>query len=321
MNERDRNLIVGMTTAAALVGLMFLLLLFGYVPALMKGGYVVNIELDDALGLNPGSRVELSGIDIGQVETVEFKQPLGTGVTVGVRITEYETLVPVSAQAVIEKPLLGGSPTIRFVTTNQNGPPSAFLDKDGSAVVPGRFGALAGIFGELTRVADSFDQLSTQWQAVGEKLNGLLDPQDLAAVEAGQAPGNFTTVMARLDQRLTEFREVLAGIDSLVNDPQLRDDVNATASNARRASEDLASSLGNLEKRYVALADDVAGMVTQVNTLVEAVNAGEGSVGKVLQDPGLYNSLEDAAQRIGTAADELKLLIEKWKAEGVPLSL
>ncbi|MEM9753420.1 MAG: MlaD family protein [Planctomycetota bacterium] len=321
MNERNRNIVVGLTTAIALIGLMFLLLIFGYVPRLVQGGYFVNIELEDALGLNPGSRVELSGIDIGKVETIDFKQPIGTGVTVAVRITDKETQIPVSAQAVIEKPLLGGSPTIRFVTKNQNGRPSDFLKKDGSAVVPGSLGALAGVFGELERVADSFEQLSTQWNAVGEKLNGMLEPQDLAAVEAGDQPGNVTTVIARVDQRLAEFRAVLAGIDKLVNDPQLRDDVTTTASNARKASEDLAGALGNLEKRYVALADDVAGMVEQVNTLLETANAGEGSFGKVMQDPALYNSLEDAAKRIGTAADELKLLIEKWKAEGVPVNL
>jgi len=321
MNERNRNLIVGATTAAAVVGLMFLLLVFGYVPRLLQGGYFVTVELDDASSLNPGSRVELSGIDIGKVETIDFKQPMGTGVTVNVRISDDATRIPVSAQAVIEKPLLGGSPTIRFVTTTQNGPPKAFLDTDGSAVVPGSLGALAGVFGELTRVADSFDQLSAQWQAVGEKLDGLLEPQDLAAVEAGQTPGNVTTVIARVDQRLAEFREVIAGFDSLVNDPKLRENITVTARNARQASDELAGSVDTLEKRYVALADDVSGMVTQVNTLLKNANAPDGSLGKILQDPMLYDSLEDAAQRIGTAADELKLLIEKWKAEGVPVKL
>lgn len=321
MNERNRNIIVGLTSATALIGLMFLLLIFGYVPSLVKGGYIVYIELDDALGLNPGSRVELSGIDIGQVEVIDFKQPMGTGVTVAVRITQDDTRIPVNARAIIEKPLLGGSPTIRFVTKTTDGEPIDFLAKDGSAVVPGSLGALAGVFGELTRVADNFEQLSAQWQAVGEKLNGLLDPQDLAAVEAGETPGNVTTVIARVDQRLAEFREVLAGIDALVNDPKLREDVTTTASNARQASESLASTMGNLEKRYVALADDVSGMVEQMSALLETANQPEGSLGKVLQDPALYNSLEDAAKRIGTAADELKLLIEKWKAEGVPLKL
>lgn len=321
MNERNRNLIVGATTAAAIVGLMFLLLIFGYVPRLMQGGYFVTVELDDASSLNPGSRVELSGIDIGQVETIDFKQPMGTGVTVDIRILDDKTQIPVNARAVIEKPLLGGSPTIRFITKQLDGETIEFLETDGSAVVPGSLGALAGVFGELTRVADSFDQLSVEWQAVGEKLNGLLDPQDLAAVEAGDVPGNMTSVITRVDRRLAEFRDVIAGFDSLINDPELREDITVTAKNARQASEDLAGSLGNLEKRYVALADDVAGMVTQVNVLIKTANAPEGTLGKVLQDPALYNSLDDAAQRIGTAADELKLLIEKWKAEGVPVKL
>lgn len=323
MNERTRNLIVGLTTALAVVGLCFLLLLFGYVPTLMQDGYFITIELDDASSLNQGSRVELSGIDIGKVESIAFKQPFGSGVSVDVLILDENVRIPVSASAVIDKPLLGGSPTIRFLTNTkkQAGPPKDFLATDGSAVVPGSLGALAGVFGELERVADNFEALSVQWQAVGEKVNGLLNPQDLAAVEAGDEPGNITTVVARIDQRLSEFRGVLAGMDSFINDPQLREDVKTTAGNVRQASEGVASTMAGLESRYVALADDISGMVAQMNLLLAQANAQQGTLGKVLQDPALYNNLDDAAQRIGIAADELKLLIEKWKAEGVPVKL
>lgn len=322
MNERNRNIIVGLTTLLALVGLAFLLLLFGYVPALLqKDGYFVTIELDDASSLNEGSRVELSGIDIGKVEHIAFKQPFGSGVSVDVRITDPDVKIPISAEAQIEKPLLGGSPTIRFVTKKSNGPPTDFLATDGSAVVPGRLGALAGVFGELERVADNFEALSMQWQAVGEKVNGMLDPQDLAAVEAGDEPGNVTTVIARVDSRLVELRQVLDGLNTLANDPQLREDVTRSAHNIREASDGITTTMANLETRYVALADNVSGMVAQMNKLLEEANRTDGTLGKVLRDPALYNNLDDAAQRIGTAADELKLLIEKWKAEGVPVKL
>lgn len=322
MNERNRNITVGLTTLLAVVGLAFLLLLFGYVPALLQQeGYFVTIELDDASSLNKGSRVELSGIDIGKVESIAFKQPFGSGVSVEVRILDKDVKIPISAMAQIDKPLLGGSPTIRFVTRKANGPAKEFLATDGSAVVPGTLGALAGVFGELERVADSFDALSTQWQGVGEKVNGLLTPQDLAAVDAGEEPGNLTTVVGRIDRRLFEFREVLGGLDTLINDPQLHDDVKTSATNVRVASERIASTMAGLETRYVALADDVSGVVMQMNKMLEEANRADGSLGKVLHDPALYNNLDDAAQRIGAAADELKLLIEKWKAEGVPVKL
>lgn len=320
MTERSRNVVVGFVTLSGIVGLMFLLLVFGYVPRLLQSGYFITIEFPDASSLNVGSRVELAGIDIGQVETIDFKQPFGSGVTVDVRVRDG-VKIPTKAEPQVEKPLLGGSPTIKFVVKDLNGPPDAFLSIEGDAVVQGKLGALAGIFGQLERVADSFDELSAQWQGVGRKVNSLLETQDLAAVESGEVVGNLTTVFARVDRRLTEVKTVLAGFDELVNDPQLREDVSATASNARKASEDLKTALGSIEERYVALAGDVSLVINQMNTLLENANKPDGTLGKLVEDPALYNNLDDAAQRIGAAADELKLLIEKWKAEGVPVKL
>ncbi len=320
MNERSRNFIVGLTTLSGVLGLMALLLLFGYVPRFMQSGYFITVEYSDAAGLNPGSRVALSGIDIGSVESVSFKQPAGSGVSVRARIREG-VRIPLDSSAVVEKPLLGGSPTIRFIDDNPHLSPAGFLKTDGSSVVRGSQGALAGAFGELARLTNSFDALSSEWQGVGRKVNAMLAAQDLHAVERGEVAGNLTTVVARIDRRLAEFKEVLAGVDSLINDPVLREDVAATTANLRKASGEVSGTMKSLQTRYVALADDVAGTLAQMQAMLKAANEGQGTVGKLVTDPALYNSLEDAAQRIGSAADELKLLIEKWKAEGVPVSM
>ncbi|MEM8738773.1 MAG: MlaD family protein [Planctomycetota bacterium] len=321
MNDRLRNTVVGFTTLLGLVALVGLLLAFGYVPRMLQGGYYVTLNLPDASSLNQGSRVQLSGIDIGEVDRIEFSQPLGTGVTVKLRIRE-EVKIPVSTVVRVDKPLIGGSPTIRFVVDNPEGlPPSAFLATDNNAVVTGSPGVLANIFDQVDRLANSFDALSGEWQAVGQKVNGLLEPQDLEAVEDGQVPGNLTTAVARIDRRIAEFKAVLEGVDSFVNNPQLREDLTTTAANVRQTSETLGTSLGNLETRYVTLADEVAAAVGQMNTLLAAANDPEGTVGKLIQDPSLFQNLDDTAQRIGQVADELKLLIEKWKAEGVPVNL
>jgi phospholipid/cholesterol/gamma-HCH transport system substrate-binding protein len=319
MTEPRQNLIVGFTTLGALIGLAVLLLLFGYVPQMLKSGYYVTLELPDASSLNPGSRVELAGIDIGEVESIQFQQPATRGVAVLMRIRD-EVEIPQSATPQVDKPLLGGSPTIKF-NIKIDGQPVDHLPKDDSAVVSGKLGALAGAFGELERVTESFENLSTQWQAVGQKLDTMLEPRDLAAVEAGDQPGNLTTVVARFDRRLTEFREVLAGIDGVVNDPQLRKDLAATTANAARATGELSQTMATLEQKYAGLADEVAQAIGQMNKLFESAGDERGTVGKLLADPSLYNGLEDATRRIGAAADELQLLIQKWKDEGVPVKL
>ncbi len=325
--ERRRNLIVGATTLAAVLGLVFLLLVFGYVPRLLQSGYAVTLELPEAASLNPGSRVELVGIDIGKVEHIKFRQPLGRGVVIELQIRDG-VQIPVDAKPKVDIPLLGGSPTIKFNVSDLDTPPESYLSTDGNAVVRGDPKAANGAFGELSQMAANFETLGAEWEAVGARLNEMLQPQDLAAVEAGEVPGNVTTTIVRMDKRLTELRELLATAGTFINDPQLRDDVTATAANARAAtahakdvSATLATSMGNLETRYVRLADEVAVVVGEMNTLLRTAQRGDGTFGKVLNDPALYDNFDDAAQRIGAAADELQLLIEKWKAEGVPVKL
>ncbi len=55
-------------------------------------------------------------------------------------------------------------------------------------------------------------------------------------------------------------------------------------------------------------------------TIDEARN-GNGTIGKLVKDPQLYNNLADAVQRVDQSMTELMLLLEKWKAEGIPLNL
>ena len=99
MTERGRNLAVGATTLGALVGLVLLLLLFGYVPEFFKGGYFVTVHMPDAGDLNVGSSVQLSGIDVGEVDSIDLRQPAGSGVDVIARIEEHIRLPQnVSAQ-------------------------------------------------------------------------------------------------------------------------------------------------------------------------------------------------------------------------------
>ena len=48
---------------------------------------------------------------------------------------------------------------------------------------------------------------------------------------------------------------------------------------------------------------------------------GNGTVGMLLNNPDLYNSLTEAAVRLQRVLEEVQLLIEKLKAEGVQIKL
>ncbi len=318
MTERKRNLVVGITTLAGILGLVALVLIFGYMPRFMKSGYLVQIDLPRAAGLHSTSTISLSGIPIGEVERVELREP--AGVRVFARIRD-DVRVPATAVPRVTQPLIGGSSSIEFLF-NDTGEDVAYLPRDGATVegeIPSLTMSVDRVVGNLERVSQNFEALSAEWTRVGTNINALVELRSPDAVDNGEAAGNLATVLQRTDRRLAELEAVLAGIDRYTGDESLHADIAATAASARSVSEKASASLDTIQERYVALADRLALAIDSIRGVATAAQEGDGTLGRLLQDPRLYNNLNDAAERLQATLDETRLLIQKWKAEGLPV--
>lgn len=359
MTDRMRHVIVGLTAIFGIVGLAGLLMLFGYVPDWLEGGYVVKVQMPDASGLTPGSRLKLNGLDVGRVVTIQLRQPISKGVVITTKIKE-EFSLPKEVKASVSPTFLGGSPALDFdvshLVTKEE---LEMLPRDGSAVIDGQTASLTGQLAtqlksaldrpmaEMTRLVDSIETLTTEWSAVGKNLKAITDPVTPGDVDAsnGQKVGNVTTLIARADQRLAEMKEVLEGINSLVNDPATRADIKASIANIKDASGNIKevsadtkaliakandsvgkvdtlmdSAKGNLDqltKRYVAVADDMSGTIMAMRKTIDQVREGDGTVGKLINDPSLYNNLNESVKKLDSALVDMKLLIQKWEKEGI----
>jgi len=200
---------------------------------------------------------------------------------------------------------------------------------------------------QMTRLVDSFETLAADWSSVGRNLKLMTDaitPTDVDGSN-GTKVGNVTTVLARADQRLAEMKEVLEGITSLVNDPALRADIKQSLANIKDASVNIKdasaeskeliakagtsvekvdalmdSAKGNIEqltRRYVAVADDMSGTILAMRKTIDQVREGDGTVGKLINDPSLYNNLNESVKKLDSALVDMKLLIQKWEKEGI----
>ncbi len=329
MKERTLNTVVGITTVAGILGLALLLTRVGGLSKLFESGYRVTIELPTAAGLHKDGRIYYNGIDIGRIESVQFQSPPKTGVTAVALVTEDVVELPDDVTVMVTSPILGGSASAQFIRDDV--PAEGYLPTDGSAVVQGGPAvdfsqvaqelreALGGPMDELSRISDNFEALSREWTLVGENVNQLVEQRNVDAVDDGDAVGNMATVLARADARLAELREAIDGLNKYVNDAQLHDDVRTTAANARQLSQRFNDSIEALRARYIAVADDLSAAVQSMQKLTEQARAGGGSFSKMISDPELYENLNDASERLKTAIDEARLLVEKWKAEGLPV--
>lgn len=357
MSDRMRYILVGATAIAGLVALAVLLSLFGYVPSLLESGYTVHVQMPDAGGLSEGSRVRYNGLDVGRVASIELAEPSYKGVEVELLIREEfrvprDVDASVRSGLIGGSPYL--SLDTSHLDPTQ---PHEMLATDGSAVINAEASDLLvdvdarfrEAVHEFERLVDAFEGLSAEWTLVGANINDLTAPRRPSDVDAGASPANLSTVLARTDERLREMETALAGINAWVNDEKLREDFQLTASNLREMSGDLKSAAADakaftgevkgrfnqsadkvdalldtakqdvdqLTKRYIAVADDLSRTLMAMQQTVDKARTGDGTVGKLLNDPSLYNNLDDSAKRLGAALIELKLLIRKLEKEGL----
>ncbi|MEO0588478.1 MAG: MlaD family protein, partial [Planctomycetota bacterium] len=304
--------------------------------------YPITIRLPDAGGLTNGSTVTYRGIGVGQIRSISLDgSPAGVTITAAIRGSidlpdDVEAQVHTSA-------FLGGS---KLILAHNDDPSPTALPRDGSATLDGRvlspLDSLGGEFAEslsgpMQRIGgliERYDALAVEWREVAVNLRALTDNRSPDDVDAGTAEANFATLIARADARMAELKQAIEGVNRYVNDEAIRDDIKATVANARAMTDtgretmqevdatvaSIRESVDALEKRYIAAADDLSQALNTATDVLKQARDGDGTAGKLLNDPAIYNNLNDAAERLGLVLRRLELLFEKWEDEGVEIS-
>ena len=340
MHHRTRDIFVGLTAIAGVICVAGLMFLFGYIPKFLEPGYIVHVNFPQAGGLNSSSRVILDGVDIGRLIQLDLQTPPKRGVVMTAQIrSDYN--IPENVRVTVASKLLGGSPALAFYTDHL---PVAELDdyltKDGSAELDGE---IQGMLTEVTKklqtyldpaiknlnqVADDFSKLSKQWTTVGDNIANMTAPRTLADVDSGKAQANINTLLARADQRMAELKTTIDHINNLVGDEKLKtslsnmiEQTTKTATAWEETAKSTQVTADSLSKKLYAMADDMSATIRSTQMLIDKAATGKGTVGQLLNDPKLYTNLNETVIRLNAALDEIRLLVEKIKAEGVNVNL
>ncbi|MEM6553650.1 MAG: MlaD family protein [Planctomycetota bacterium] len=321
MTQRTASIAVGATTLVAAVGLLILLVLFGFAPQWLKSGYAVTVHMPSGGGLSDGSRVTLSGIGIGEVEHVQLA-PGGTGVTIIARIRD-SVRIPEGSRGEVSQSLFGVASDLIILPPEDPANQPA-LPTDGTAQIDGDVftaaeqfsssfsAAFASSTSAFDQLAEDFDLLTKEWTTVGRGLANLIETAD----GNPDAP-SLAQVLAEAKATLSTVRSTVSHAETLIRDQELRGNIKDSIANAKQVTQ----QANALVKRYTALADDLSLSIKEANELLAAANRKEGTLGKLVQDPSLYENLDDATVRLQQLIDEARLLIEKWKKEGLPIQL
>ena len=347
VSEKTRNTIVGLTVIVALVCLMYGVLLLGKGSSFSVGGtYNVTVVAQDAGGLGAGTKVFLNGVVVGQVQSVTLMTDAAKQLQAKIVLQiDGGFDIPAGAWASVTRSQLG-STSISLFSAAATGP---MLPRNGKAVLV----ASQGDTGLIPKdVRDNLSSLSTQLGTVAQDLHVLLAYTTPEEVEASSTqpttgPGaatqkrpvdNVSTLVIRLNR-------TIKSMETLLTDAQLQGDVRLLIQNLREASVKLNGTMTSIDStikdadrafssfgeiatkasktidatqvQVLRVSEKLVDVLGQFEKTIKQVSEGNGTVGKLMNDPRLFEGLLDLSKTMKTTVNDLDFLLKKWKDEGV----
>ncbi len=194
-------------------------------------------------------------------------------------------------------------------------------------VAPSPVEVITNLEGNLASAVDTLNNAGNEVGKVAASINRLLDGNE----------ENLNKIIANTEATLTSFQKVLDNIDDVIGNPEVREnlrrsveelpqllsDTRGAMNTVRTTVESVDRNLRNLEgftaplgERGAEIVDGVDRtmkrldeLITELSDFGKKLNSGEGSLGKIMRDPELYQNLNRAAQNIAQLTCELRPVV------------
>jgi phospholipid/cholesterol/gamma-HCH transport system substrate-binding protein len=326
MDERIAQFRVGVMGLATVLVIGILLLLFGNVRNMIGGSYRIYIKFRSAPGVSVDTPIRKSGIRIGRVTKVEFAPDNDVLITAaidgGIELFTDE-VVQISAGFI-------GNADLQFVPGARQ--PEQRVKVQAGDLLLGSTSvdplqAIANLEQNLNQAASSLAGAGNEIGKLAKSINNMLDKND----------NKINQIITDTGTAMQQFEKTLKDIDDVVGDPTIKADLKKSLADLPRLLQDTRdamtgiqrvgaqaeSNLNNLQTFTKALDEQGEGIVNnlagsvekldtllaQVNIFTRRVNSPEGSLGRMLNDPALYNNLSQAAENINKLTRELQPVV------------
>ncbi|WP_440999989.1 MlaD family protein [Fodinibius sp. SL11] len=254
---------------------------------LFRQSQIIHSTFDRTDGLSPGNYIYINGVRVGSVKKMELTKEDSVAVTfsfeLGLNIPKNSVAYLQSSGLLDEKAIVverGDSPEMLEYGDTMRG-----------EYRPGMMESLKDEGQELSEdVSESFEKLNSFLA----QLNDVLDEDAKGKIDSVVQNLNNTSqnIATILDNKRTEIESsirhaerFLSNIDTISTDNKAKIDSVLTG---------LDKSLNELE----TLSKDLNKTNSELHDILAKINAGEGSLGKMVNDPALYNNLESMTREM-----------------------
>ncbi len=349
MTSPRRNILVAITVLGALAALGWMIIQFGgTLGSLMGGGgYAISMNTPRVDGLAEGNRVLYRGYSVGRVASIRLDDSQ-SGFEVGMLIRP-ETAVPGNVRGVVRTTnLISGAAIVELELVDDVASDSllegtseiegAYGD---SELIPPEFAEMAeemrGLIAEL-REAKVVDVINEQARKIGEladSLNEVVADDELRS-DLKEAVANTRDLAVTARETVEEYRKFGQTLNELQADAAIvvadaKEISGDTKALVKEASGAVASARGTIEKssedvealteQFFARMAQMERTMTSIESVMAKVDNGDGTLGKLVNDPRAYEALAADLQELQLLLKTANRLAEQIEKEGFKFSV
>jgi phospholipid/cholesterol/gamma-HCH transport system substrate-binding protein len=272
------------------------LFIYGY--SFLKGSNLFDssrtfyVTYQNVEGLETSAPVTINGLTVGKVQTIDFVDA-GGELLVTFTVEKDFQFSKSSIVRIYSSSLIGGK-QIAIIPD----PESKIIAKSGDTL-PGEIekGMLEAMSGGLKPLEQKVLKTMANLDSLVLNLNNILDDPTRE---------NLRQSVSNLNQTLASFKSSSYKLNSILDTN--KDKISSTMSNLEVTSENFSKfsdSLARLETGKMV--KDLENISTRFNAILDGLEKGEGSMGKLLKDDKLYNNLEGASRQLEQLLQDMKL--------------
>ncbi len=256
----------------------------------------------DVTDLNPGSQVLIKGYKVGKV--IEMTLEPTDSTLVGMQI-DRKNEIPAGSTVYLKSPGLLGDKYLEIV---RNPASSAILD-NGDFIEGVYTRDLFDTIGE--KGTDLANEISSSISGIEQLVDGLNETLNSENKE------NIAVILKEFSQLSQDLTSILEGKKEEID--AITGDVRKVMSSMKELSHDkkdeldkMISQLEASSKNLEELTDKLNEGSSSLNNILYKIEAGEGSLGKLVNDANLYNNLDTLTVKLSDFIDDVQANPKKY---------
>jgi len=283
------------TAILVITSLLLIIYLFNYLKGqnLLDSSRTFYTVYDNVEGLAPSTPVTINGLKVGKVQEIGFAEDGSGKLKVKLLVDSDFEFSKNSKTELYETGLIGGKAIAILPAFDK-----AENAKKGDFLVGTVKAGLTELVNQkLTPLQGKIETMMVSADLLLKNINDVFDEQTKT---------NLKTSIAELSNTITSFKNTSNSLNSLIADNKVK--LDSTLSNFEAASSNFAQITDSLANANLGQTlTDLQSTIGNFNKVLVSIDKGEGTMGKLLKDEGLYNNLKGATKEMEALLKDIKL--------------